>query len=159
MDFSGDQRCRCTSLSLHRSATGHSHGGGWVAGWVGLWVLKGWEEEEGVLWVVMGKEKFLGVLRKPLQTPTPQPVVDSQNFISDFPSSISVGRSNESTIDPSSSPTPPQSSPSQSPSADDTPLVPSPASSNLSDVNHINLNADGRETFVQINMYYFTFSL
>ncbi|KAI5325158.1 hypothetical protein L3X38_034232 [Prunus dulcis] len=52
---------------------------------------------------------------------------------------------------PSSSPTLPQSSSSQSPSADDTPPVSSPASSNLSDVNHNNLNAYGVETFVQIN--------
>ncbi|KAI5345617.1 hypothetical protein L3X38_013494 [Prunus dulcis] len=44
-----------------------------------------------------------------------------------------------------------QSSPSQSPSADDTLTVSSPASSNLSDVNHNNLNAYGVETFVQIN--------
>ncbi|PQM37403.1 hypothetical protein Pyn_02726 [Prunus yedoensis var. nudiflora] len=38
-----------------------------------------------------------------------------------------------------------QSSPSQSPSANDTPPVPSPPSSNLSDVNRSNLNVDGDE--------------
>ncbi|PQQ16282.1 hypothetical protein Pyn_20763 [Prunus yedoensis var. nudiflora] len=47
---------------------------------------------------------------------------------------------------PSSSSTLPQSSPSQSPSADNTPPVPSLVLSNLSDVNHNNLNVDGDGT-------------